>query len=180
MKWYVRDNVVRCHCGTVLHIDRKRYCCGIDWLARYAVLKLNQEKELQEKAQAEMKKKDELEARRKRFIGELNNGVVVSEKNDKESEVHLQKQGEAKFHEEKKKRRKRRTHLQADTRNAVLDRDGHKCVRCKSADKLQVHHIWHRKFGGGNDMANLETLCLRCHIKEHKNEPIAKVMQKSL
>lgn len=31
----VRDKVVQCKCGTILHVERKTFCCGIDWLRRY-------------------------------------------------------------------------------------------------------------------------------------------------
>jgi 5-methylcytosine-specific restriction endonuclease McrA len=58
-------------------------------------------------------------------------------------------------------------------RDAIMQRDGHKCVKCGSSEKLCVHH----KDGNGrnvptrqknNNPENLETLCRRCHIKEHR------------
>lgn len=73
-----------------------------------------------------------------------------------------------------------RTKIRPEIREAILIRDGYACVKCGSKDKLQVHHIWHHKYGGGDDIGNLETLCLKCHIDEHKDEPIAIVMAKNL
>ena len=56
-------------------------------------------------------------------------------------------------------------------REKVLIRDGYKCVKCGSTERLHVHH----KDGSGqsnnpnNDMDNLETLCMSCHLMEHIN-----------
>lgn len=60
------------------------------------------------------------------------------------------------------------------SRDAVLERDGHQCVRCGNANlaSLVVHH----KDGNGrgqpqpnNDLSNLETLCRKCHAAEHSS-----------
>jgi hypothetical protein len=57
------------------------------------------------------------------------------------------------------------------TRNRIkaLERDGHKCVRCKSTHRLQVHHIdpWEPGQEDPHRLDNLETLCHKCHVKEH-------------
>lgn len=139
--WYVREMVVRCTCGTILHVERKRFCCGIDWALKYS---------------------------------EMSGHFLIAGKLSFPVTPVIPQPPK------KPKTRRRTTPLTQETREMVLDRDGHECVRCHSATKLQVHHIWHRKFGGGNDLGNLETLCLECHIQEHKSEPIAKVMKKSL
>jgi hypothetical protein len=45
-------------------------------------------------------------------------------------------------------------------RNAVLERDGFRCVLCAGADpRIEVHHI----HNGTNTMDNLVTLCVYCH-----------------
>ena len=50
-------------------------------------------------------------------------------------------------------------------RDYVLWRDGLKCTRCGSQEKLIVHHKdWIRT---NNDPSNLITLCRSCHAKEH-------------
>jgi len=62
----------------------------------------------------------------------------------------------------------------------VLERDGNKCILCKSITKLHIHHI--DGTGGSsrrgykninNSMENLITVCFNCHRKihgfEHRN-----------
>lgn len=58
-------------------------------------------------------------------------------------------------------------------RDAVLKRDGYKCVKCGSNKSLVVHH----KDGKGrsvdapnNSMCNLQTFCRKCHINAHRQE----------
>jgi HNH endonuclease len=47
-------------------------------------------------------------------------------------------------------------------------RDGHCCRRCGARAKLQVHHRVCPEDGGRDELANLETLCSRCHRLTHK------------
>jgi hypothetical protein len=49
------------------------------------------------------------------------------------------------------------------TRTAVRRRDGNRCVDSGSSDRLSVHHIVPARLGGADSMANLTTLCVRCH-----------------
>lgn len=43
----------------------------------------------------------------------------------------------------------------------VLERDGRKCVICgEDKPRLEIHH---KTKGGGNTLANLDTLCMKCH-----------------
>ncbi len=49
----------------------------------------------------------------------------------------------------------------------VLERDGWRCRECGSIENLQVHHKIHRSQQGADSLANLITLCVYCHIKEH-------------
>jgi 5-methylcytosine-specific restriction endonuclease McrA len=58
---------------------------------------------------------------------------------------------------------RRSNSLSANIRNAVLDRDGHECLRCGSTEKLQIHHIIPYSRGGKDEMQNLATLCYECH-----------------
>jgi len=46
----------------------------------------------------------------------------------------------------------------------ALERDGYRCVRCGSQEKIQVHHIQALCDEGTNELDNLETLCERCHV----------------
>ena len=63
-------------------------------------------------------------------------------------------------------------------RDSVRERDGWKCVKCESTERIQAHHIYsfikypNLRF----ELANGLTLCAKCHrelhkkcIKEYKN-----------
>ena len=57
-------------------------------------------------------------------------------------------------------------------REPALDRDGHKCTRCGSTEKLVVHHKDHDGRGAkasNNSLENLETLCRSCHARHHSS-----------
>jgi 5-methylcytosine-specific restriction endonuclease McrA len=49
----------------------------------------------------------------------------------------------------------------------VLERDGWRCQKCGALDNLQVHHQIKRSQQGDDALANLVTLCARCHMAEH-------------
>jgi 5-methylcytosine-specific restriction endonuclease McrA len=49
----------------------------------------------------------------------------------------------------------------------VLERDGWRCQKCGSLEKLQVHHKIKRSQQGDDSLANLVTLCAPCHMEEH-------------
>ena len=55
-------------------------------------------------------------------------------------------------------------------RDAVFERDGHKCIKCGSTDKLDAHHIIdrHDMINGGYTLDNGATLCMDCHIRDEK------------
>ena len=55
--------------------------------------------------------------------------------------------------------------LGAKHRAAILERDGHKCCRCKKR-ATEVDHILPRRFAGGNEEFNLQSLCKRCHAEK--------------
>lgn len=48
-------------------------------------------------------------------------------------------------------------------RDVILERDGHKCLRCGAVDDLTVDHIFPRSIGGRHEPANLRTLCRPCN-----------------
>ena len=53
-------------------------------------------------------------------------------------------------------------------RRAVYRRDGWTCQHCGARGvKLYAHHRRHLARGGLNRLANLETVCGRCHEQEH-------------
>ena len=61
-------------------------------------------------------------------------------------------------------------------RKQIIERDGHKCVNCGSAEKLQVHHRQYHFVASLNTMKDpweysdrlLITLCEPCHRKGHQ------------
>jgi len=65
-----------------------------------------------------------------------------------------------------------RATIPPSVRRAVLARDGHRCTTpgCNAAHFLEVHHVTPRNAGGGNDPANLTTLCSACHRFTHSRE----------
>ncbi len=54
-------------------------------------------------------------------------------------------------------------------RDAIVERDLHKCVRCDAKKSLQVHHLYYRKTKNAWEYPNkaLATLCRDCHEDEH-------------
>lgn len=52
-------------------------------------------------------------------------------------------------------------------REAVLDRDDGKCVRCGASGNLVVHHITPIEAGGSDELENMATLCRSCHDAAH-------------
>lgn len=77
------------------------------------------------------------------------------------------------------------TRTYRDFRAAIIQRDGSRCVRCKSDKCLHVHHIEDRRDKPKRllDPANVETLCCSCHMKEEahrKHENFADVLPYSV
>lgn len=48
-------------------------------------------------------------------------------------------------------------------RRKCIERDGHRCRKCRSSTGLEAHHIVERANGGADDLDNLVTLCSLCH-----------------
>lgn len=55
-------------------------------------------------------------------------------------------------------------------RQAILDRDGHKCVKCGREDEyLEIHHVVPFCRWGSHDESNLVSLCWKCHrLSDHE------------
>ena len=53
-------------------------------------------------------------------------------------------------------------------RPLALERDSYRCRECGKAGRFEVHHIRPLEKGGGNELGNLLTLCVDCHIRKHK------------
>lgn len=50
-------------------------------------------------------------------------------------------------------------HLPPAIRKAVLDRDGHRCVRCGATEELEIDHV----HGDAAELSNLQVLCKTCN-----------------
>lgn len=46
-------------------------------------------------------------------------------------------------------------------------RDEYRCRRCGGLGPIQVHHIVKRSQGGGDELTNLQSLCVPCHKAAH-------------
>ena len=55
--------------------------------------------------------------------------------------------------------------MKKSRRSETIERDGGKCVACGSTKQLEVDHIVRYIDGGSHDLANLRTLCAKCHGK---------------
>jgi 5-methylcytosine-specific restriction enzyme A len=63
-----------------------------------------------------------------------------------------------------RQRRIRSTARWQKARAAARQRDGNRCRRCPSTERLEVHHIVSLEDGGSEyDLNNLITLCSSCH-----------------
>jgi len=57
-------------------------------------------------------------------------------------------------------------------RERILERDGHKCVHCGSAEKPHIDHKVPVSKGGTSDDSNLQVLCEKCNCsKNNRDEP---------
>lgn len=54
-------------------------------------------------------------------------------------------------------------------RGKVLERDGHKCLKCGTAEYLTMDHIFPESKGGKFVFENLQTLCLFCNEDKGSN-----------
>lgn len=51
-------------------------------------------------------------------------------------------------------------------REAILERDGHRCRTCGATHDLTIDHIVAEKFGGTLDPENLQVLCRSCNSRK--------------
>lgn len=69
-----------------------------------------------------------------------------------------------------KRQKDYRVYLESDhwkaLRDAAIARDGC-CVRCRSVEILQVHHLKYRNPLESCTLADVTTLCRKCHRQEH-------------
>src|SRR5262249_15265924 len=58
----------------------------------------------------------------------------------------------------------RTRHIPDEVKREVWDRDGGRCVRCKSSDYLEFDHIIPHARGGANTANNVQILCRKCNL----------------
>lgn len=51
----------------------------------------------------------------------------------------------------------------------ITSRDGKKCKKCGSLEKLTLQHKIPKCIGGKDTYENLEILCLKCNMEDYKN-----------
>jgi 5-methylcytosine-specific restriction endonuclease McrA len=68
---------------------------------------------------------------------------------------------------EKKVRRRAVEKEWQSVRSQVLRRDRWKCRHCKSAERIEVHHLKPRSLGREDSTRNCLTLCAICHAERH-------------
>ncbi|MCJ7434714.1 MAG: HNH endonuclease [Anaerolineales bacterium] len=66
------------------------------------------------------------------------------------------------FDQQQKSDRAKRGYVSNEVRQAMIQRDGNKCLLCGSQDNLTVGHIIPISRGGNSDIENLQTLCFSC------------------
>jgi len=50
-----------------------------------------------------------------------------------------------------------------------MERDGNRCIKCRSEVDLQVHHLRYRPNLYDTILSDVETLCEPCHLKNHNH-----------
>ena len=59
--------------------------------------------------------------------------------------------------------------ISEDVQNQVWNRDGGKCVKCSSQEKLEFDHIIPVSKGGSNTARNIQLLCEKCNRSKSNN-----------
>ena len=60
-------------------------------------------------------------------------------------------------------RKKKARRISSSKRLKVFERDGWRCRLCRAQSNLVIDHIFPVSKGGGNQIENLQTLCMNCN-----------------
>jgi 5-methylcytosine-specific restriction endonuclease McrA len=106
---------------------------------------------------------------------EINKNKIKTEIRKKETKIEIKTD----ISKKKIKQRKKSKFIYEfrKIREEILKRDNYKCVQCGSDEMINVHHIEEKSKGGNNSKDNLETLCYKCHMEKHKEEPVYNLMK---
>lgn len=101
----------------------------------------------------------------KKKIGNANKGKIYSEERRKKYETYW----ESKRIPGSDLKNPYPKEFNQKLKNLIKEREGNKCLICKSANRLSIHHINYDK----NDYCpdNLVTLCASCHAKTNSQRP---------
>jgi len=61
-----------------------------------------------------------------------------------------------------------RSRLDSKIREMILNRDGGKCQKCGSNERLEIHHKIPVCQRGSDEVENLITMCFQCHRHMHR------------
>ncbi len=117
----------------------------------YSELKIKEENNLKEQIKFEILAKEE-QKKEKRRKEELRKEVLKE----------LQQEGLI-FNDSFNSSSNKREPISQETQDRVWNRDGGKCVKCGSAEKLEFDHIIPFSKGGANTYRNLQLLCEKCN-----------------
>lgn len=62
---------------------------------------------------------------------------------------------------------RKRKSINKSKKHFLLNKFKHRCVKCKSTENLEAHHI--DRDPSNNSIDNLIILCKKCHLTKHKN-----------
>jgi len=98
----------------------------------------------------------------------------------KKSKISTNKNKEVIKIEVIQKEKKKKNNIKNISRKLAreLKKDIKHCEKCWDTDQLQVHHI--DRDALNNTLSNLVKICFICHMKEHIDEPVYRIMKKRL
>lgn len=116
----------------------------------YSELKIKEENNLKEQIKFEILAKEEQKKEKRR-------------KEELKKEVLKELQQEGLIFNDSFDNNNKREPISQETQDRVWNRDGGKCVKCGSAEKLEFDHIIPFSKGGANTYRNLQLLCEKCN-----------------